>query len=64
MFKNKVVCITGASGGIGRGLAEMFVSEGAVVAISDLEAPKTTASEIGAAQAYNCLLYTSDAADE
>ena len=53
MFKNKVVCITGASGGIGRGLAEMFVAEGAVVAISDLELPKATASEIGA-QAYQC----------
>jgi len=53
MFKNKVVCITGASGGIGRGLAEMFVSEGAVVAISDLQSPKETASEIGA-HAYEC----------
>jgi len=53
MFKNKVVCITGASGGIGRGLAEMFVAEGAVVAISDLEAPNATASAIGA-QAYKC----------
>ena len=53
MFKNKVVCITGASGGIGRGLAEMFVSEGAIVAISDLEAPKATSSAIGA-QAYQC----------
>ena len=53
MFKNKVVCITGASGGIGRGLAEMFVSEGAIVAISDLAAPKATASAIGA-QAYQC----------
>ncbi len=53
MFKNKVVCITGASGGIGRGLAEMFVSEGATVAISDLKAPEETASEIGA-HAYEC----------
>lgn len=53
MLKNKVVCITGASGGIGRGLAEMFVSEGAKVAISDLNAPTETASEIGA-HAYEC----------
>lgn len=53
MFKNKVVCITGASGGIGRGLAEMFVSEGAIVAISDLKAPSDTATETGA-HAYKC----------
>ena len=53
MFKNKVVCITGASGGIGRGVAEMFVSEGAKVAISDLNLPQETASDIGA-QAYQC----------
>lgn len=53
MIKNKVVCITGASGGIGRGLAEMFVSEGAIVAISDLKSPKETASDIGA-HAYEC----------
>lgn len=48
MFKNKVVCITGASGGIGRGLAEMFISEGATVAISDLKLPQETAADIGA----------------
>jgi len=53
MFKNKVVCVTGASGGIGRGLAEMFISEGALVAISDLQVPTDTASSIGA-QAYRC----------
>ena len=53
MFKNKVVCITGASGGIGRGIAEMFVSEGAIVAISDLKAPSETATDIGA-HAYEC----------
>ena len=53
MFKNKVVCITGASGGIGRGLAEMFVSEGATVAISDLTLPEKSALEIGA-HAFEC----------
>jgi len=53
MFDNKVVCITGASGGIGRGLAEMFVAEGAKVAISDLVSPNETAAEI-AARAYAC----------
>ncbi len=53
MFKNKVVCITGASGGIGRGVAEMFVSEGAKVAISDLNIPEQTAGDIGAT-AFEC----------
>lgn len=53
MFKDKIVCITGASGGIGRGIAEMFVAEGAKVAVSDLNAPEKTANEIGAS-AYVC----------
>lgn len=53
MFKNKIVCITGASGGIGRGLAEMFISEGATVALSDLTPPEETAAFIGA-HAFEC----------
>lgn len=53
MFKNQIVAITGASGGIGRGLAEMFLAEGATVAISDLAVPTETAKEIGAAP-YAC----------
>jgi NAD(P)-dependent dehydrogenase (short-subunit alcohol dehydrogenase family) len=53
MFKNQIVAVTGASGGIGRGLAEMFIAEGATVAISDLTSPEATASEIGAS-AYVC----------
>lgn len=58
MFKNKIVCITGASGGIGRGIAEMFIAEGAKVAISDLSKPTETASEIGA------IPYACDVSDE
>lgn len=58
MFKNQIVAITGASGGIGRGLAEMFVAEGATVAISDLNLPNDTASEIGASG------YVCDVSDE
>lgn len=53
MFKGKSVAITGASGGIGRGLAEMFIAEGAKVAISDLESPVQTAKDIGA-EAFKC----------
>ena len=53
MFENKIVAITGASGGIGRGIAEMFIAEGATVALSDLNKPNKTASEIGAT-AYIC----------
>lgn len=53
MLKNKIVAITGASGGIGRGVAEMFIAEGASVAICDLKKPDITASEIGA-DSYEC----------
>lgn len=53
MFDNQIIAITGASGGIGRAVAEMFISQGAKVAISDREAPTATANEIGA-KAYAC----------
>jgi len=53
MFKNQIVAVTGASGGIGKALAQMFVAEGATVAVSDLKKPDQTASEIGA-NAYEC----------
>jgi len=48
MFKDQSIAITGASGGIGRAIAEMFIAEGAKVAISDLQTPNETAAEIGA----------------
>ena len=53
MFKDKVVAITGASGGIGRAIAQMFIEQGARVAISDRGLPVDTAAEIGA-KAYMC----------
>ena len=59
MYKDKIVCVTGASGGIGRGLAEMFLAEGAIVAISDLTLPNDTASELGA-HAYVCDVSSED----
>jgi len=49
MFKNQSIAVTGASGGIGRAIAEMFIANGAKVAISDRESPAETAAEIGAA---------------
>ncbi len=53
MFKDKSIAITGASGGIGRAIAQMFIEQGARVAISDLKLPEKTAAEIGA-QAFQC----------
>lgn len=53
MFEGKSVAITGASSGIGRAVAEMFLSGGAKVAISDLSAPEDTAKAIGAS-AFTC----------
>lgn len=47
MFEGQSVAITGAKGGIGRAIAEMFVGKGAKVAISDRETPTATAAEIG-----------------
>jgi len=48
MFEGQSVAITGANGGIGRAIAEMFIAEGAKVAISDLKCPDATAADIGA----------------
>ena len=53
MFKGKSVAITGATGGIGRAVAEMFLAGGAKVAISDLTCPTETANAIGAV-AFKC----------
>ena len=52
-YKDKIVAVTGARGGIGKGLAKMFADRGATVIISDLSAPDETAKEIGA-HAYVC----------
>ncbi|MEQ8225014.1 MAG: SDR family NAD(P)-dependent oxidoreductase [Candidatus Eremiobacterota bacterium] len=47
-FKNLVAVVTGAASGIGRGLAERFLSEGMKVVLADIEekALKNTASEL------------------
>lgn len=55
MFENLSVAVTGAGtpGGIGRAIADMFIANGAKVAICDLKAPDALGKEIGAA-AFAC----------
>ena len=60
MFDNISVAITGATGGIGRAMAQMFIENGAKVAISDINSPEQTASDIGA-KAYSCDVSSEDA---
>ena len=48
MFSGQNVAITGGAGGIGRAFAEMFIANGAKVAICDLKDPVETAKDIGA----------------
>jgi len=50
----RVAIITGGAGGIGRGIAELAVQEGAKVVIADIDADqgKEVASELGAAAAF------------
>lgn len=53
MLENKIVAVTGASGGIGRAIAKMFSDNGARVAASDLSPPTDTAAILGT-KAYTC----------
>lgn len=48
-FKDKVVLITGAAGGIGKKTAQLFAKEGAKLGLVDLgkEALESTISELG-----------------
>ena len=49
-LKDKIAIVTGAASGIGKGIAEKFVGEGAKVAIADLrlDAAEETAKELTA----------------
>ena len=53
---NKRIVITGSARGIGRGIAELAISRGAQVVISDFDtsAAALTAKELGAAGVANC----------
>ncbi|MHA2789818.1 SDR family NAD(P)-dependent oxidoreductase [Corynebacterium sp. S7] len=48
-LENKIIIVTGAAQGIGKGIATRLVAEGATVVIADLngEAAQTTANELG-----------------
>lgn len=60
-FKDKVVLVTGAAGGIGIAAARKFAAEGAKLALVDL---KMEALEKAAAGLDEALLLTADVADE
>ena len=56
-LNGRTAFITGSARGIGRGIAERFLQEGAKVCVADLntEGAKATASELAAASGGNAL---------
>jgi NAD(P)-dependent dehydrogenase (short-subunit alcohol dehydrogenase family) len=64
-FLNKVVLITGATGGIGKETAKAFASEGAKLALVDLEMEslETAAKELGLTE-ENYILIAADVTEE
>ena len=65
-LKDKVCVITGAAGGIGKGIAEKFAQEGAITVIADnkTEQAQQTAKEIKDSYQVEAMSITMDVADE
>src|SRR6478736_6510741 len=62
-LQDKVAIITGAASGIGRGVADLFVSEGAKVVVADMneEGGKAAVAELGAnARFFKCDVTSED----
>jgi len=45
-FKNQVVMITGAGGGIGKAIAASFAKEGAILVLTDVDPKKRKLHEL------------------
>ena len=65
-LQDKIAIVTGAAGGIGRGIAHRFAAEGAKVAIADLnaEAARATAEDINRSHPGRALGIAMDVTDE
>ncbi len=65
-LEDKIAIVTGAAGGIGRGIANRFVAEGAKVAIADLnaEAAAATAAAINSTYSDRAFAVAMDVTDE
>jgi NAD(P)-dependent dehydrogenase (short-subunit alcohol dehydrogenase family) len=62
-LNNKVAIVTGAGGGFGEGIAELYVKEGAKVIVADIrgDAAKAVADKLGSsASAFTCDVSNAD----